>query len=257
MDAFSLALLVAPSTASLPLFSIIKSPLLILFSGFHNRVMENGDVHQRRSMPSGELDKMSELASNLPEAVGLLSNNSEDVMGKARRPPKLLNFSQIPEWHQDNYFITGGYRPVSNSYAKSFASWGYLHNEVVNIYTHGLGAVFYPLLGFGLYFALKDRYATSSVGDVLACGCFFLGALLCLGMSATFHTIMNHSPKINKFGNALDYLGIVCLIAGSFVPNIYYGYYCDPNLQIAYWGMVSNYLSTLRTLYIKFNKYTN
>jgi adiponectin receptor len=145
----------------------------------------------------------------------------------------------MPDWYQDNYYIIGGYRPISGSYAGSFASWGYLHNEFVNIYTHSLGAVFYPLLGCGLYFALKDRYAASSVGDALACGCFFLSALLCLGMSTAFHTIMNHSPKIRKFG-ALDYLGIVCLITGSFVPNVYYGYYCDLYLQVAYWSMVSN-----------------
>ena len=115
--------------------------------------------------------------------------------------------------------------------------------EFINIYTHGLGAVFYPLLGFGMCFALKDRYATSSVGDVLACGSFFMGALLCLGMSAIFHTIVNHSPKIRMFSNALDYLGIVCLIAGSLVPNVYYGYYCDLHLQIIYWSMVSKMAS--------------
>ena len=213
----------------------------------------NGDVHRRRGKPSENLIKTSEMA-DAPEAVGLLHDNAEDFVGKARRPPKLLSFSEMPDWYQDNHYITGGYRPISNSYAGSFVSWGYLHNEFANIYTHGLGAVFYPFLGFGLYFALKDRYATSSVGDVLACGCFFLSALLCLGMSATFHTIINHSPKIKKFGHALDYLGINCLIAGSLVPNVYYGYYCDPHLQVTYWSMVSDGILALINLRININK---
>jgi adiponectin receptor len=73
-------------------------------------------------------------------------------------------------------------------------------------------------------------------------------------MSLTFHTIMNHSPKIRKFGNALDYLGIVYLIAGSFVPNVYYGYYCDPHLQVAYWSMVSDGIPALINLRINISK---
>ena len=37
----------------------------------------------------------------------------------------------------------------------------------------------------------------------------------------------------------MDYVGIVALIFGSFVPSVYYGFYCEPMLQKTYWGMVS------------------
>jgi len=94
----------------------------------------------------------------------------------------------------------------TREHARSLLGATCTSNEFVNIYTHSFGAVFYPLLGFGLYFALTDRYVTSSVGDILAGGSFFLSPLLCLGMSATFHTIMNHSLKTRKFGNSLEYL---------------------------------------------------
>ena len=40
------------------------------------------------------------------------------------------------------------------------------------------------------------------------------------------------------FGNQLDYLGIVILMWGSTIPSIYYGFYCDPGLQKAYWTNV-------------------
>jgi len=200
--------------------------------------MENGVVHHPRNVSFGqEQIGIKERASGVAGNVRLLSGNAKDVVDKARRSPTLLTFDEIPKWRQDNHFITGGYRPTSNSYIGSFSSLGYLHNEFVNIYTHGLGAIFYLLVGIGLYFTLRDRYTSSSMGDVLACGCFFLGALLCLGMSAIYHTITNHSPQVCRFGNALDYLGIVCLIAGSFVPAVYYGFYCDPHLQIVYWTM--------------------
>lgn len=37
----------------------------------------------------------------------------------------------------------------------------------------------------------------------------------------------------------MDYVGIVALIFGSFVPSVYYGFHCEPMLQKTYWGMVS------------------
>ena len=56
--------------------------------------------------------------------------------------------------------------------------------------------------------------------DIIAFTFFFAGAIVCLGMSATYHTISNHSQLVNKLGNQLDYVGIVALITGSFVPSV-------------------------------------
>ena len=41
------------------------------------------------------------------------------------------------------------------------------------------------------------------------------------------------------FGNQLDYLGVIILMWGSTIPTVYYGFYCDPDLQKLYWIMVS------------------
>ena len=49
---------------------------------------------------------------------------------------------------------------------------------------------------------------------------------------------------MQKFGNQLDYLGIVILMWGSTIPSIYYGFYCDSPLQKIYWANVS-FLATL------------
>jgi adiponectin receptor len=62
-------------------------------------------------------------------------------------------------------------------------------------------------------------------------------------MSATFHAISNHSPEVARWGNQLDYLGIVCLIWGSFVPSIYYGFLEDGALIVRYWTMVCHHPS--------------
>jgi adiponectin receptor len=112
------------------------------------------------------------------------------------------------------------------------------NNQKVNIYSHLLGALLFTAAGLTLYNSLIPRYETASRADVLAFACFFLGVALCLGMSATYHAISNHSHDVAKLGNKLDYVGIVFLIAGSFVPTIYYGFYCQPGLQRVYWSMV-------------------
>jgi adiponectin receptor len=57
-------------------------------------------------------------------------------------------------------------------------------------------------------------------------------------IQSRYHTISNHSPLVNRIGNKLDYVGIVMLITGSFIPSIWFGFWCDPMLQRIYWTMV-------------------
>lgn len=148
-------------------------------------------------------------------------------------------WSDLPPWQRDNHYIHSGYRPASNSFSRSFSSLSYIHNETVNIYTHLLGAVAALLCALYLHSLIKPRYDKATTEDVIVFGCFFGGAIACLGMSATYHTISNHSPKVNKIGNQLDYVGIVCLIWGSFIPSIFYGFAREPGYIAAYWSMVS------------------
>ncbi|KAG9234195.1 hemolysin-III related-domain-containing protein [Amylocarpus encephaloides] len=165
----------------------------------------------------------------------------DTVKGAEKKVENALTvfWNDLPSWQQDNHYIHSGYRPQSNSLKKSFGSLGYLHNESVNIYSHLLGGLAFCLAGAFLYTSIAPRYATASSADIAAFGCFFAGAAACLGMSGTYHSISNHSPTIAKFGNKLDYVGIVFLIWGSFVPSIYYGFYCHEHLQEIYWSMIS------------------
>ena len=151
---------------------------------------------------------------------------------------RLLKWSELPAWRQDNHFIQAYYRETSHSFLISLQSLAYLHNETVNIYTHLVGSLAFTCISVPLYLALASRYSSAATGDVLAFGCFFTGAVLCLGMSGFYHLITNHSPRVNSFGNNLDYVGIVFLIVGSYAPSIYYGFYCHPELQVKYWVTV-------------------
>lgn len=150
---------------------------------------------------------------------------------------------EISPWQQDNAYITSGYRSQSNSYATSWKSLLYLHNETVNIYTHLLGALAFLTTSYLLYGELQPRYQTASREDLLVFACFFAGAVACLGMSGTYHTIQNHSHEVAVWGNKLDYLGIVFLIWGSFIPVLYYAFEAEPGLMKTYWTMVRHSIS--------------
>jgi adiponectin receptor len=167
-----------------------------------------------------------------PEPRGVVESTVEKV-----KDSLVVFWDDIPSWQQDNHYILSGYRPASGSYWKSFASLGYLHNESVNIYSHLLGAIGFVIVSLVLY-KLFEPGSSATSSDIAAFACFFLGAFLCLGISAGYHAVCNHSHEVAVFGNKLDYVGIVFLIAGSFVPSIYYGFYCHPHHQILYWTMV-------------------
>ncbi|EGX54240.1 hypothetical protein AOL_s00004g273 [Orbilia oligospora ATCC 24927] len=147
-------------------------------------------------------------------------------------------WDELQEWQRDNQFIRSGYRPATASYLKSLKSLSYWHNETVNIYSHLLGAVFFGVLSSILYATLSPRYPSASTGDIYAFLSFFIGCLFCLGMSAFYHTVSNHSHEAAKLWNVLDYVGIVGLITGSFIPSVYYGFKCETLIRDGYWIMI-------------------
>lgn len=105
----------------------------------------------------------------------------------------LLNYDELPAWRQDNHFISTHYRPTSNSVFTSFQSLFQLHNESVNIHSHLSAAWIFFFIALSLY--AFERHAVTSA-DIIAFLIFFSGAVTCLGISATYHTVSNHSPKV-------------------------------------------------------------
>ncbi|KAK4086463.1 hypothetical protein Purlil1_9309 [Purpureocillium lilacinum] len=181
--------------------------------------------HQRTSSSS------SSAADAIVHAVKAFEQKAEHTL--------LHLWDDLPAWRRDNAFIRSGYRPIRGSYAHSLRSLFYLHNESVNIWTHLLGAI--VAVGISLwclYGVVRERYAFASSADVCAFACFFGGAVVCLGMSATFHALVDHSEEVARWGNKLDYTGIVALIVGSYVPALYYGFFCKPVLLTGYLGLI-------------------
>lgn len=57
-------------------------------------------------------------------------------------------------------------------------------------------------------------------------------------MSFAFHTVHCHSECVGRLFSKLDYCGIAMLIMGSFVPWLYYGFYCDFQPKLIYLSVV-------------------
>jgi len=152
--------------------------------------------------------------------------------------PALLSYDEMPEWHQDNHFIRHGYRPDSNSVRACFASWLYMHNETVNIYSHFIPGILFLAAEVVIYQYFQARYPKTTIVDRLIFAFFLLTAVTCLGMSAAYHTLMNHSNHVSHLWLRLDFVGIVFLTLGDFVSGIYMVFYCEPVLQRIYWIMV-------------------
>ena len=128
---------------------------------------------------------------------GLLTAQEAESATRRRAPPGpfLLTYNALESWRKDNHFILTHYRPESYSYAKSFQSLFYLHNESVNIHSHLLGTFVFFFISVFLY--LLERFSVKN-GDVAAFACFFMGAIVCLGISAGYHLISNHSPEVES-----------------------------------------------------------
>ncbi|KAK6211977.1 hypothetical protein LQW54_005504 [Pestalotiopsis sp. IQ-011] len=149
----------------------------------------------------------------------------------------LLSYEEIPEWYQDNPWIRHGYRPVSNSARSCLRSWARLHNELVNIHSHLFAAVAFLFAEAYILEPLHRKYSYVSGGDYAVLGIFLLAATVCFGLSATYHTLISHSQKVESIWLRLDFVGIIFLIVGSFIPGIYVGFWCEQFERTIYFGM--------------------
>lgn len=165
---------------------------------------------------------------------------SASKAGKARKV--LLSFGELPEWHQDNEYVLHGYRSISGSAQVSFRSWSYIHNESVNIYSHLIPAIVFLLGEWYIQGYLKSRYSKITGADYFIFTFFLFTAVICLGLSTTYHTLMNHSHKVEQLWLRLDLVGIVVLTLGDFVSGIYMVFWCEPLQRKIYWSMVSQYI---------------
>ncbi|XP_023219196.1 adiponectin receptor protein-like [Centruroides sculpturatus] len=180
--------------------------------------------------------RAAEQAEHLVRRVLEEAEQAEQLVWKVWEEAwKVCHFSSLPRWLQDNDFLHRGHRPPLPSFSACFRSIFRIHTETGNIWTHLLGCI--AFIGVAIYFLSHPSNEIGWQGKMVF-ATFFISAIVCLGMSFTFHTVNCHSEKMGKLFSKLDYCGIAVLIIGSFVPWLYYGFYCQYQLKVFYFCLV-------------------
>lgn len=134
-------------------------------------------------------------------------------------------------------YIKHGYRPELNSFTACFRSLFYVHNELVNTWSHLLPALFYLALLLGLDFWSLHSGVKVSTTDNAFFQVYIGATASCLILSAIYHGTNTHSESISRNFLKLDYLGIVLSIIGTSISSTYFGLYGDPYLQARYFAL--------------------
>lgn len=122
-------------------------------------------------------------------------------------------------------YIEKWHRLPKTNFAYCFRSMLYWHCETGNIWSHLIGALL--CIGLTIYFvtAPSDKFIASFEEKHLIT-LFLISAIVCLLFSTLYHTLSCHSERILRLFGRLDFSGIALLIMGSFVPWVYYSFYC-------------------------------
>ena len=155
-------------------------------------------------------------------------------------PNRLLHFNELPAWYQDNPFIRTAYRPISQSTLRCVQSICHLHNETINILTHLIPSILFLCSLPILHRRISGRFPGATPTDHLIFSLNVIAAATTMLLSATYHTLMNHSFTWSTLWLRIDYVGILTLILASFISGIYVGFYCNPFLQRVYWTMITS-----------------
>lgn len=148
---------------------------------------------------------------------------------------KVVHFTGLPQWLQDNDFLHFGHRPPLPT-SECFKSIVRIHTETGNIWTHLLGVIAFS--GLSMYFLSRPLTEIQLV-EKLVFLIFFSGAIVCLGLSFIYHTLCcNENRRISILFAKFDYCGISFLTVGSFFPWLYYSFYCDWKPQVIYLSIV-------------------
>ncbi|CAH8515371.1 unnamed protein product [Schistosoma curassoni] len=180
----------------------------------------------------------SEYLNNIQliEKVQAMANRAEEVARHLWMSGwEVVNFHRLPAWLKDNDMLLHGHRPQLNNVWACLKSIFRIHTETGNIWTHLIGCFSFTVI---LIFVLSQPSSLLQWQDKLVYSVFIVGAVCCLGFSCLFHTISCHSEHVAKIMNKLDYTGIAVLTIGSFVPYLYYSFYCVFWAKVFYLALI-------------------
>ncbi|KAL3315237.1 Adiponectin receptor protein 1 [Cichlidogyrus casuarinus] len=220
----------------------------------------SGQQKQNGRLRSSESDNINTgcaeylLNNDFSHMASKMAHNAEEFVRTVwMRGWQVVGHHSLPLWLKDNDFLLKGHRPQLNTFKACFKSVFRVHTETGNIWTH--------LLGCGAFFAILVAHFLQPNSmlqwqDKLIITFFFIGAVLCMGFSCFFHTVYCHSETIGRLFNKLDYAGIAFMVVGSFIPFIYYSFYCTLWTKIFY-SVLIVFLGTMAIVVAMFDKFAS
>lgn len=200
-----------------------------LFIDESRRVMDEG-IERALEVVDESFERAKKAAETLEDHIQRAIANS--------RQNGLLSYEELPVPWRINPHIIRGYR-FSETKAACFRSMFRLSNELVNIWSHGLGIV--VVLSIALYFyPTSVNFHLSTKTDVFIAAVFFFAACQCLVCSTIWHT-MNSIADAELISSlaCVDYTGISLLVAASIMTSEYTAFYCEPVSRWVYMSMTA------------------
>ena len=149
--------------------------------------------HLRKRTKKMAVQRIQQMDQLMKTAVQRSHDAEKYVMGKLQGVWELCDFHSLPKWLQDNDYLHSGHRPQLQSFSECFWSIFRVHTETMNIWTHAIGCMIFLYLAND--FMLTSHPSLSWL-DKAVFMIFFLGAITCLGLSACYHTVSCHSPRV-------------------------------------------------------------
>lgn len=189
-----------------------------VFMGEGRRVVDEGLERAREVVDEG-LGKAKWAAETLEDHI-------QRAISRARQHG-LIHYDDLPTPWRINPHILRGYRFSETKLGCLRSVFG-VSNELVNIWSHGLGFVLVLAVAFYFY-PTSVNFHLSTKTDVFIAAVFFFAACQCLVCSTIWHTMnaIADAHLISKFA-CVDYTGISLLIAASIMTTEYTAFYCDP-----------------------------
>ncbi len=101
---------------------------------------------------------------------------------------QVLDWDDLPRWMQIDPYIRRGYRRELNSFYACLRSLFYLHNELINTWSHLIPALVYlaMLMGFDVRIFRYDlKGSTTRLADWTTIQIYVVGTMICLGLSVS------------------------------------------------------------------------
>ncbi|KAH8890813.1 izh family channel protein [Thozetella sp. PMI_491] len=185
--------------------------------GEGRRVVDEGLAHAREVVDDG-----------IGRAIRAAETLEEHVQRACQRAKHgLLHYDELPVPWRINPHILRGYRFSETKLDCVRSAFGF-SNELVNIWSHGLGLVLVLAVAFYFY-PMSLNFSMSTKTDVFVAAVFFFAACQCLVCSTIWHTMNSvaNADLISLFA-CVDYTGISLLIAASIMTTEYTAFYCEP-----------------------------